>query len=138
MNRPASVTVAFWLVVIQAILNLISGVIVLILAASAGGIVAADANASASVGAAAVSVVLNIVMIVITLAMLRGRNWARLVIIVLSVLNVGSAIIGLIGGVVTGFDLVSEIVSIVLPIVVIVLLTVKPSRDYFTAPQPLR
>lgn len=85
-GRPTSVTVSFviWLVVVLA--NIIQGIISLV---SGGGSSAAESVGTAPlVGGAIFAFVLAVIELIIVFKMRDGRNWARIVLLVLAILQV--------------------------------------------------
>ncbi|MFJ2979315.1 hypothetical protein ACIPEP_10690 [Curtobacterium sp. NPDC087082] len=106
-GRPTTVTVSFiiWLIVVLA--NIISGIVVLV--AGGGGAAAANAVGTGPVVAGAIiSFIIAIVELIIVFKMRDGRNWARIVLLVLAILQVlnvgvgaasGSNAFGWIGGI---------------------------------------
>lgn len=85
-GRPTSVTVSFviWLVVVLA--NIIQGIISLV---SGGGSSAAQSVGTAPlVGGAIFAFILAVIELIIVFKMRDGRNWARIVLLVLAILQV--------------------------------------------------
>jgi peptidoglycan/LPS O-acetylase OafA/YrhL len=85
-GRPTSVTVSFviWLVVVLA--NIIQGIISLV---SGGGSSAAESVGTAPlVGGAIFAFVLAVIELIIVFKMRDGRNWARIVLLILAILQV--------------------------------------------------
>jgi len=96
-GRPTTVTVSFviWLIVVLA--NIISGIIVLV--AGGGGAAAADAVGTGPVVAGAIiSFIIAIVELIIVFKMRDGRNWARIVLLVLAILQVLNVGVGAASG----------------------------------------
>ncbi|MBF4591970.1 hypothetical protein [Curtobacterium sp. VKM Ac-1395] len=84
-GRPTTVTVAFviWLIVVLA--NILSGVISLVSGSASD---AADSVGTAPlVGGAIFAFILAIVELIIVFKMRDGRNWARIVLTVLAILQ---------------------------------------------------
>jgi len=85
-GRPTSVTVSFviWLVVVLA--NILQGIISLV---SGGGSSAAQSVGTAPlVGGAIFAFILAVIELIIVFKMRDGRNWARIVLLVLAILQV--------------------------------------------------
>ncbi|WJY00361.1 hypothetical protein ACRQ4C_03870 [Curtobacterium sp. SP.BCp] len=105
-GRPTTVTVSFiiWLVVILA--NILSGIIGLV---SGGSAAAAQGVGTAPlVGGAIFAFILAVVELIIVFKMRDGRNWARIVLLVIAILQVigvgvgaasGGNAFGFIGGI---------------------------------------
>jgi len=84
-GRPTSVTVSFviWLVVVLA--NILQGIISLV---SGGGSSAAESVGTAPlVGGAIFAFILAVIELIIVFKMRDGRNWARIVLTVLAILQ---------------------------------------------------
>ncbi|MBT1666592.1 hypothetical protein [Curtobacterium flaccumfaciens] len=105
-SRPTSVTVAFviWLVVVLA--NILQGIINLTSGSSAD--VADSVGTAPLVGGAIFAFILAVVELIIVFKMRDGRNWARIVLTVLAVLQLigvgvgaasGGNAFGFIGGI---------------------------------------
>ena len=85
-GRPTSVTVSFviWLVVVLA--NILQGIISLV---SGGGSSSAESVGTAPlVGGAIFAFILAVIELIIVFKMRDGRNWARIVLLVLAILQV--------------------------------------------------
>ncbi|MBB1197392.1 MULTISPECIES: hypothetical protein [Curtobacterium] len=84
-SRPTSVTVAFviWLVVVLA--NILQGIINLTSGSSAD--VADSVGTAPLVGGAIFAFILAVIELIIVFKMRDGRNWARIVLTVLAVLQ---------------------------------------------------
>jgi hypothetical protein len=84
-SRPTSVTVSFiiWLVVVLA--NIVQGIISLTSGSSAD--VADSVGTAPLVGGAIFAFVLAVIELVIVFKMRDGRNWARIVLTVLAILQ---------------------------------------------------
>jgi peptidoglycan/LPS O-acetylase OafA/YrhL len=86
-GRPTSVTVSFviWLIVVLA--NIIQGIISLV---SGGGSSAAaqDVGTAPLIGGAIFAFILAVIELIIVFKMRDGRNWARIVLLVLAILQV--------------------------------------------------
>ncbi|MBO9042022.1 hypothetical protein DEJ03_13535 [Curtobacterium sp. MCLR17_043] len=105
-SRPTSVTVAFviWLVVVLA--NILQGIINLTSGSSAD--VADSVGTAPLVGGAIFAFILAVIELIIVFKMRDGRNWARIVLTVLAVLQLigvgvgaasGGNAFGFIGGI---------------------------------------
>lgn len=135
MNRPTSVTAAFWLLLIGVIIDLIfSALIVLVGFVVVGGGDDASMFAAQIIGAI-VTIVLSVLLLLVAFAMRNGRNWARIVVIILSALGVLSGILSLFGAD-AGFNIPFAIIGIAINVLVIVLLLTKSARAYFAQPVP--
>ncbi|WP_420369948.1 hypothetical protein [Curtobacterium sp. L1-20] len=123
-GRPTSVTVSFviWLVVVLA--NIIQGIISLV---SGGGSSAAQSVGTAPlVGGAIFAFILAIVELIIVFKMRDGRNWARIVLLVLAILQViGVGVGAASGGNAFGF------IGAVAVIVATILMFVGGANGYF-------
>ncbi|MGP6169887.1 hypothetical protein ACTU6V_01610 [Microbacterium sp. A204] len=129
-SRPTTVTAAFWILIVGLILDLITTIVLITTGiALAGGAVEVEVDGASFGGGVMIATgVILIVILLIELLVLRkmraGRNWARIVITVLEVLG----ILSLLGGVST-----LGIIAAIISVVVIVLLWVRQSNDYFRA-----
>ncbi|PCN49583.1 hypothetical protein Csp2054_01140 [Curtobacterium sp. 'Ferrero'] len=85
-GRPTTVTVSFiiWLVVILA--NILSGVLGLIAGSTSAA--AQGVGTAPFIGAAIFAFILAVIELVIVFKMRDGRNWARIVLLVLAILQV--------------------------------------------------
>ncbi|OII04008.1 hypothetical protein [Curtobacterium sp. MCBA15_008] len=85
-GRPTSVTVSFviWLVVVLA--NIIQGIISLV--SGSGSSAAESVGTAPLVGGAIFAFVLAVIELIIVFKMRDGRNWARIVLLVLAILQV--------------------------------------------------
>ncbi|WP_022884940.1 hypothetical protein [Glaciibacter superstes] len=136
MNRPTSVTAAFWFLLIGVIIDLIFAA----LTALVGFVVVGDGDSApmfaAQITAAIVTIVLSVILLLVAFAMRNGRNWARIVVIILSVLGVFSGILSVFGAD-AGFNIPFAIIGIAINILVIVLLLTKSARAYFANQVPV-
>ncbi|MBT1585302.1 MULTISPECIES: hypothetical protein [Curtobacterium] len=84
-SRPTSVTVSFviWLVVVLA--NILQGIIGLVSGGSSSA--AQDVGTAPLVGGAIFAFILAVIELIIVFKMRDGRNWARIVLTVLAVLQ---------------------------------------------------
>jgi peptidoglycan/LPS O-acetylase OafA/YrhL len=123
-GRPTSVTVSFviWLVVVLA--NIIQGIISLV---SGGGSSAAQSVGTAPlVGGAIFAFILAIIELIIVFKMRDGRNWARIVLLVLAILQViGVGVGAASGGNAFGF------IGAIAVIVATILMFVGGANGYF-------
>lgn len=116
-GRPTTVTVSFviWLIVVLA--NIIQAVIALV---SLGGTTAAQ---GVSTGSITVGVIVNfliaIVTVIIVFKMRDGRNWARIVLLVVAIIQVLFGGIGVASGA-NAFGLIGTIAVIVATILMFV------------------
>lgn len=96
--RPTTVTASFYLWLINVVLGLIGAVMLFVLSGSAE--VAGATETTAAIGtavfitAAVIAVVLAVVQLVVVFQMNAGKNWARIVLLVLAALQVVGAIAG--------------------------------------------
>jgi hypothetical protein len=125
--RPSTVTASFWLYLVTVLLSILSSV--------TGAVWVASLRDDQSVGASpligtVLALVIAVVQLVVVFTMRSGHNWARIVLLVVSVLSV----LGL-GVTVTGVMLgVVRLVGLLTPVVVIVatiLMFVPASNRYF-------
>ncbi len=123
-GRPTTVTVSFiiWLVVILA--NILSGIIGLV---SGGSAAAAQGVGTAPlVGTAIFAFILAIVELIIVFKMRDGRNWARIVLLVIAILQ----IIGVGVGAASGGNAFG-IIGAIAVIVATILMFVGGANGYF-------
>lgn len=117
-TRPGGVTLVSILAWISGILQVITG-IVLLLAAGVANLVAI---------AAWISIILGIITIAVGLGLWRGVNVARILATIVFILNIVSAVWGIFQPD-TGW--VSPLVSGVLSLIGVILLWTKPANDFF-------
>lgn len=134
MNRPGTVNAAFWITVIQVIVSVVFSALVLTSGFLLLGNAALSAGAvyAAQIGGAIVTFVIAVVMLVIAFAMRRGRNWARIVLIVLAGLGAVFSLLGLFGGG-DGVSITSGVLTVVLNVIIVILLASKSASAYFAA-----
>lgn len=128
--RPSSVTAAFWLWIVEAILSVVFGIIVVAVAASTPAVTdlsgsQRDTAVGVLIGVAVVFIVVAVIRGLIAFAMRRGRNWARIVLTVLAALSIVATVVQ--GGG-AGWLLW---VSVVLAVVAVVLMFVPASNAWF-------
>lgn len=133
-TAPTPIVISFWLWVVSAVLSVISGVTA---ATSAGTVAEAAAEQSASGGVLSSSVLListavgafivGALHVLFAFFMLRGRNWARIVLTVVGILSVLGSITGLIALNPLSF------IFVIVTIVAIVQMYVPAAREYFAA-----
>ncbi len=125
--RPSTVTASFWLYLVTVVLSILSSV--------TGAAWMASLRDDQSVGAGpligtVLALVIAVVQLVVVFRMRSGHNWARIVLLVVSVLSV----LGL-GFTVTGVMLgLVRLVGLLTPVMVIVatiLMFVPASNRYF-------
>lgn len=128
--RPSTVTASFYLWLITVLIGLIGGVILLVVAGSATAAGATDTSAglptSALIVAAVIAIVLSIVQLIIVFQMRAGKNWARIVLLILAILQVVSALTT--GG---GSANWSTWVGLVAVVIATVLMFLPASNPYF-------
>lgn len=130
-RRPASVTWSFVLWLITAILGIIGGIIIFVLAG------ALSVRASSSTGSAlpiafffvggVIAIVIAIIELLIVFRMRAGRNWARIVLLIVAILQV----IGNLTQV--NQNNISNWIGLVTVVIATVLMFVPTSNDYFRA-----
>jgi hypothetical protein len=105
-GRPTSVTVSFviWFIVVLA--NILQGIVSLV--SNGGGAAAKSVGTAPLVGGAIFAFILAVVELIIVFRMRDGRNWARIVLLIIAILQVigvgvgaasGGNAFGFIGGV---------------------------------------
>ncbi|MDR6866127.1 hypothetical protein J2Y69_000712 [Microbacterium resistens] len=125
---PTTVKIAFWILLVGLIIDLVSGVVFIIsgFALQSSG---QTANVDGTVTGGGIFIATGIVVLVLALIELiilwklrAGRNWARIVITILEILALGSVFAGV---------SVLSTIAIVLSIVALVLLWLPASNAYF-------
>lgn len=117
-NRPGSVRISFMLFLLTALWPIVTAVIVWVLASepTVGG--DRDAGYANAIGAT-ISAVIALVQVVIVFRMRAGRRWARIVLLVLTILSVfgvsfGGVYIGFVGLFGIGVSIVTVIAAILM------------------------
>lgn len=125
--RPSTVTASFWLYLVTVVLSILSSVVGIIWVTSLRDDQAT--GASPLIGTV-LALVIAVVQLVVVFRMRSGHNWARIVLLVVSVLS----LLGL-GVTVTGVMLGPvRLVGLLTPVIVIVatiLMFVPASNRYF-------
>lgn len=125
---PSTVRASFWLWIVSVVVSAIA-----VIVGIAGGQYAvvdvggdeAVARAVAPIGAVIGLVIGGGLRVLFAIFMLRGRNWARIVLLILAILTA----IGSISAIVSGSFL--DVVAIVVTIIAAVLMYVSGSNGYF-------
>lgn len=128
--RPGTVTAAFWLWIVEAVLSVIFGIVVVAVAAATPAVAdlsgsQRDSAVGVLIGVAVVFIVVAVVRGLIAFAMRRGRNWARIVLTVLAALSIVATVLQ--GG---GAGWLLWL-SVVLAVVAVVLMFVPASNAWF-------
>ncbi|GAA2177830.1 hypothetical protein GCM10009847_05470 [Leucobacter tardus] len=96
--RPSTVTAAFIIWLVTVLLGIVNGIILLVLSGSAeiagAGMTSAGVGTGVYVAAAIVAIVISLIQLLIVFQMRAGRNWARIVLTVLAVLQFFGAVSG--------------------------------------------
>ena len=85
MSRPTTVTVSFIIWFVVVVLNIIQGVIALV---NGNASAAADNMGGAVVGGAIFAFIIAILELIVVFRMRDGRNWARIVLLIIAILQV--------------------------------------------------
>ncbi|WIB60150.1 hypothetical protein DEJ13_17185 [Curtobacterium sp. MCLR17_007] len=120
-GRPTAVTVSFFLWLITVLLGLIGGVVALF-SSSASTQVQAQNMGGIAVAGGIIGIVIALVQLFIVFRMRDGRNWARIVLLVLAILQV------LFG--VASFTILGTI-GLIAVIIATVLMFLPASNGYF-------
>jgi hypothetical protein len=123
MSRPTTVTVSFIIWFIVVIINIISGIINLVNGNSAA---AAHNMGGAVVGGAIVGFIIAILELIVVFRMRDGRNWARIVLLILAILQ----IIGVGVGAASGGNALGWVGAVA--VIVATILMFVGTRGYFT------
>jgi hypothetical protein len=98
VNRPATVTASFYIWLVTIALGLLGAVLLLVLSGSAEMSAVAQANPEAATAAiiiaAVISILVAVVQLIFVFQMNAGKNWARIVLLVLAALQVVSVLTG--------------------------------------------
>lgn len=129
-TRPTTVTVSFFLWLITILLSIVGAILVIALSGSAGIAEGTDTAAGTGTGvyvtAGIITIVLAVVELIVVFKMRAGRNWARIVLLVLAVLQIASTATQ------GGSGNVSSWGGIVFVIIATVLMFLPTSNPYFT------
>lgn len=135
--RPTTVTVAFWLWIASTVIGLIGAIVIVAFAGDSAAIRdlqggERDAANAALIGLAVIFIIVALLRALFAWYMLKGRNWARIVLTVLGAINIVAvaAQAGSIG--------VLEWIGVVLIAVAIVLQFLPSSNAYFAQSHPSR
>jgi hypothetical protein len=85
MSRPTTVTVSFIIWFVVVVLNIIEGIIDLV---NGNDSAAAHGMGGAVVGGAIFGFIIAIIELIIVFRMRDGRNWARIVLLILAILQI--------------------------------------------------
>ena len=129
--RPSSVTTATWLIALAAVIDIVSGWALLILAGDVVATTAAGVEPKQVQIAAWLLIGVGVLTAVIASLISKGSNMTRLFVTVLMVLQVGGHIWSLVVGGNASFA--SAAIGIVIAIGVVVLLWTAESNAYFAA-----
>ena len=125
---PSTVRASFWLWIASVVLAVISGIVVLATGTEPRADVGDDAQVAAAVAPVVLSVGLLIgagLRVLFAVFMYRGRNWARIVLLIVAILTtLGSISTILVGNVL-------DILTLVATVVAAVLMFVPASNPYF-------
>lgn len=128
-HRPGSVTWSFVIWIIGAILSLISAVILFIIGAAGGTAVAVSGAPAAGIiimVAGAFALVIGILELIVVVKMRAGRNWARVLLTVFTILQILGAFSQ------GGSNSWSSWASFALVIIATILMYVPASNAYFS------
>ncbi|MFZ7086776.1 hypothetical protein [Curtobacterium sp. RRHDQ10] len=121
-GRPTTVTVSFIIWFVVVVVNIISGIIGLL----SGNSAAAQDNVGVAVGGAVVAFIIAILELIVVFKMRDGRNWARIVLLVLAIFQlIGVGVGAASGG--NAFGWIGAVAVIVATILMFV-----GTRGYFT------
>jgi hypothetical protein len=127
--RPATVTASFYIWLVTIVLGLIGAVLLFILSGSAELSAVTEANPAAGTAAiviaAVISIVVAAVQLIFVFQMNAGKNWARIVLLVLAALQVLGGVAG--GGSATW----ATWLGLAVTIVATVLMFLPASNPYF-------
>ncbi|MDQ1205337.1 hypothetical protein [Microbacterium sp. SORGH_AS_0862] len=127
-ERPATVTVSFWLWIVTVVLSAISIITSLVNGSYVMADVGGDEQVAAAVGPAAAIIGLAVgatLRVLFALYMLRGRNWARIVLLNLAIIAVLAGLPAFSAG-----DLV-DIFLVAVVLMAAVLMYLPTSNPYF-------
>lgn len=124
-GRPSTVTWSFIIWLITVLLGIVGSVIIFVLAATGAALTGSGALAGAVIVAGIIGIIIAIVELLIVFKMRDGRNWARIVLLILAILQViGYATQG-------GNNNAINWIGLVAVIVATVLMFLPASNDYF-------
>jgi len=124
MNRPGTVTAAFVLWIIAAIVGLVSAILAFV-AFGAGGAVTGGLTGGVAIAVGVFALIVAIIQVIIVFKMRDGRNWARIVLTILGILSIVSNINSGVQG--QGFSWVTLIVTLI----AVILMYVGGANAYF-------
>ena len=143
-KRPAVMILSLALLILAALPWLVGGIafVVLPINAQAGidsGTLAgsplagytADQITALVRGGAAVPIVLGVVYIVLAVLAFLGRNWARIVLTVLTAIFAVVLVLSLVLGILAGSDQLLIVALVAVPVVGVVLMYLRPSSAWF-------
>ena len=127
-RRPRGVTVVVVLPYLSGILNLLSGLLVVLLAANAQAQAALAVGRGVLLAAGILGIVIGIVTLLVAGGLRHGRRVARLVVTVIMVLQIVGGIVTATGG---QAQLLSGLVQIAIAVAVIALLWTGEAKQFF-------
>ena len=120
-KRPGGVTIVAVIVWIQGFLSALGGALLMIGANTPNG------NLQGMQVAGLVSLILGIITIIVGVGLLRGSSVARVLTTIVLVLSIASAVYAM----VTTGNLATQIISLLLAVIGLILLYTKAASDYF-------
>jgi hypothetical protein len=114
-GRPSTVTWSFIIWLITVLLGIVGSIFIFILAGTGAAVAGAGGLAGAFIVAGIIGIIIAIVELLIVFKMRDGRNWARIVLLVLAILQViGNATQGGNNNAVNWIGLIAVVVATVL------------------------
>ncbi|NUJ87545.1 hypothetical protein HOW07_05930 [Plantibacter sp. MCCC 1A11337] len=120
-KRPGGVTIVAVIVWIQGFLSALGGALLMIGANTPNG------NLQGMQVAGLVSLILGIITIIVGVGLLRGSSVARVLTTIVLVLSIASAVYAM----VTTGNVATQIISLLLAVIGLILLYTKAASDYF-------
>ncbi|MET3508801.1 MULTISPECIES: hypothetical protein [Plantibacter] len=120
-KRPGGVTIVAVIVWIQGFLSALGGALLMVGANTPNG------NLQGMQVAGLVSLILGIITIIVGVGLLRGSSVARVLTTIVLVLSIASAVYAM----VTTGNLATQIISLLLAVIGLILLYTKAASDYF-------
>ncbi|AQX79408.1 hypothetical protein BWO91_04950 [Plantibacter flavus] len=120
-KRPGGVTIVAVIVWIQGFLSALGGALLMIGANTPNG------NLQGMQVAGLVSLILGIITIIVGVGLLRGSGVARVLTTIVLVLSIASAVYAMI----TTGNVATQIISLLLAVIGLILLYTKAASDYF-------
>ena len=127
-RRPRGVTVVVVLTYLSGILNIISGLVVVLVAANAQAQAALGASRGVILATGILSIVIGVVTLVVAGGLRHGRRVARLVVTVGMVLQILGGLFTVTGG---HSQILSGLAQIVIAVAVIALLWTGEAKQFF-------